>query len=429
MNNRTIIEQCADLYDSFYLYDEKGIIDDLSVLKTSFPGVSFLYSIKCNSNPYVMKCVFEQGLNADAASLSEVLMAAEAGLTSEQIYYSAPGKTLKEIEGSITRATLIADSLEEVARIQKVAERDGGLVRIGLRINPDFTFTDDHGLPSKFGVDEEQALRFLQEQKYGNVHISGIHVHLKSQELNPDALVSYYGKMFQLAERFYDVCRGLDYVNMGSGIGVAYTDQDEPLDLSVPGSFVQEKMKEFRKKCPGTRVLIEVGRYAVCRHGVYVTKVLDRKESCGKTFVILKNTLNGFMRPSLAKMVKRYAPETPKIATEPLFTGIRAFQFLTLTENEKMEEMTLVGNLCTAADVIAEDIILPHLESGDCVVITNAGSYAAALTPMQFSSQEMPVEFFLAKDGELFRSSPVLSSTDLSSCGTISQPFGLLGAE
>ena len=98
-------------------------------------------------------------------------------------------------------------------------------------------------------------------------------------------------------------------------------------------------------------------------------------------------------------------------------------------ENEKMEEMTLVGNLCTAADVIAEDIILPHLESGDCVVITNAGSYAAALTPMQFSSQEMPVEFFLAKDGELFRSSPALSSTDLSSCGTISQPFGLSGAE
>jgi len=105
MNNRALIEKCAERYDSFYLYDEKGILEALSKLKRCFPDVSFLYSIKCNSNPHVLNCIFGQGLGADAASLGEVLLASEAGLTRNQIYYSAPGKTAKEIEGASTKAT------------------------------------------------------------------------------------------------------------------------------------------------------------------------------------------------------------------------------------------------------------------------------------------------------------------------------------
>ena len=404
MNNRTVIEKCAEHYDSFYLYDEKGILEALSELKRCFPDVSFLYSIKCNSNPYVLNCVFGQGLGADAASLGEVLLAREAGLTRDQIYYSAPGKTTREIEESVTKATLIADSLDEVARIQQIAAHAGEVVKIGLRINPDFTFDDNHGLPSKFGVDEEQAVRFLQEHKYKNVDISGIHVHLKSQELNPDYLAAYYDKMFRLAERLYGICDRLEYVNMGSGIGVPYAESDKPIDLPYLGEYIRERMQRFREVCPGTRVIVEVGRFAICKHGVYVTKVLDRKESYGKTYVILKNTMNGFLRPSLAKLVEHYAQEAPQTSTEPLFTGANAFQFLPLTKHKEFETVTLVGNLCTAADVIAENVSMPHLECGDCVVITNAGSYAAVLSPMQFSSQDRPAEIFMTQDGELRQS-------------------------
>lgn len=76
------------------------------------------------------------------------------------------------------------------------------------------------------------------------------------------------------------------------------------------------------------------------------------------------------------------------MAAEPLFTVPNAFQFLPFSKRGSLETVTLVGNLCTAADVIAEDICMPRLECGDNVVITNAGAYAAALSPMQFSAQE-----------------------------------------
>ena len=57
------------------------------------------------------------------------------------------------------------------------------------------------------------------------------------------------------------------------------------------------------------------------------------------------------------------------------------------------EIVTIAGNLCTAVDVIAEGITLPTLEVGDLVAVTNAGAYAATLSPTRFSSHPAPQEF------------------------------------
>lgn len=80
---------------------------------------------------------------------------------------------------------------------------------------------------------------------------------------------------------------------------------------------------------------------------------------------------------------------------EPLFSAKDAFQFLPLTDITETEVVTLAGNLYTGADVVAQDIALPKLDIGDIVTITNAGSYAATLSPTQFSSQIPPVEIII----------------------------------
>jgi diaminopimelate decarboxylase len=126
-------------------------------------------------------------------------------------------------------------------------------------------------------------------------------------------------------------------------------------------------------------------------------KVLDKKVSRGRTFVILCNTMNGFLRPAEAHMISFLAPNAPP--AEPLFTAADAFTFTALPGDRKPETVTLAGNLCTAADIIAEDISLPGLERGDAVAVPNAGCYAAALSPMGFSSQTPPAELLLGTDG------------------------------
>ena len=105
--------------------------------------------------------------------------------------------------------------------------------------------------------------------------------------------------------------------------------------------------------------------------------------------------MGGFVRPSIAQMVESYTNEEKPAGCEPMYTGRNAFGFVPLTDARDTETVTVTGSLCTGTDVIAKDITLPRLECGDVFVITNAGSYAAVLSPMQFASLEPPAQIFL----------------------------------
>ncbi|POP31584.1 diaminopimelate decarboxylase [Lactonifactor longoviformis] len=400
--NEDVVKEQAKRYDSFYLYDESQIVARTQDLKEHFPNIRFLYSIKCNSNVNVLRSVFSQGFGADAASAGEVRKALAAGVKKKNIYYSAPGKSMEDIERAIKSSVLIADSIDEIKRIQMAAERINFIAEIGLRINPSFSFYGGNGISSKFGIDEEQAIAFIKEYDFSNIKITGIHVHLRGQELNADILAAYYESVLQVAKRIQDVnSTHLSFVNMGSGMGIPYAAEDVPLDIDKLSKSVNTALDTFRNSFPDTKIIIETGRYIVGKAGVYVTKVADRKVSYGKTYILLKNTLNGFVRPSLARLVAHYSLDPSPKGSEPLFTSTAAFQFNALSQKKPFEQVDLVGNLCTATDVIAEDITMPYLECGDIVVITNAGAYAAVLSPMQFSTQPQPAELFLHLNGKV----------------------------
>ncbi|WP_036730393.1 diaminopimelate decarboxylase family protein [Peptoniphilus mikwangii] len=404
MDINKIIEREAEKYDSFYLYDENIIDEYTGRLKRNFPKVKFLYSVKCNSNPLVVKSVFSRGFGADAASLNEVLIAEENGLSKDEIYYSAPGKSEYDIREAVKKSTIIADSIGEIKKLQNIAEKMNIVLDIGVRINPEFSFDSFDGKPSKFGIDEEQLFEYIKNNELKNINIVGIHVHIKSQELKIENLISYYEKMFNLAERFRKILNtDLKFVNMGSGIGIQFSPKDKPLDIERLGEEFNRNLEIFLEEYPNTKVFIEVGRYATGKSGRYITKVMDKKTSYGKTYVILKNTLNGFLRPAVIKMVEKFTTEPDLICWEPLFTCSDAFEIRPLKDSSQLEKVTLVGNLCTATDVILEDVIMPKLECEDLVEITNAGAYAAVLSPMQFSSQEKPAELFLTVDGRILK--------------------------
>lgn len=402
MNFIEAVGKAKEKYDSFYLYDEHVIAEQIAQLKTHFPTVYFLYSVKCNSNRNILQSVFRRGFGADAASLEEVCRASENGLTKEEIYFSAPGKSRLDIEESFQQAILIADSITEIDLMEEIAANKGITVDIGIRINPDFSFTRDVGYPSKFGIDEQQVYRLFENNNFSHVNIIGIHVHIKSQELDAGRLKNYYKKVLALAENFqkkYDM--HFKFINMGSGMGIPYAEDELPLNVASLGNVVEAMIQSYNSTYPETKIMIETGRFVVGKGGFYITKVMDKKESYGKTFLILKNTLNGFLRPSLARLVQKYATIEKPMPSEPLFTCLNEFQINTLIKNRPLQKVTLVGNLCTATDVIAEDIELPILLPGEVIIITNAGCYGAVLSPMQFSNQDKPEELFITIEGQI----------------------------
>ncbi|MPM12904.1 L-glutamyl-[BtrI acyl-carrier protein] decarboxylase [bioreactor metagenome] len=403
MFNKKMILSQSEIYDSFYLYDENAIAESAERLKRDFKGVDFLYSIKTNSYPAIVKCILSQGLGADAASAAEVMLGVQNGVSKDRIQFSAPGKTKKDIDSTIDVSTIIADSFGELHLIRQLARERGITAKIGIRVNPSFSFFGGAGTPSKFGIDEELLFEFIPKLKeMPEIEVAGLHVHLRSQELSAAVLEKYYENLFILAGKFQAAYeRPLSFLNMGSGIGIPYAPEDTPLDTASLGTAAAKLIRRFSSQFPLMKVYIETGRYVVGKSGVYVTKVLDKKVSHGKTFVILKNTLNGFIRPSLAQLITSYAGDQPLFASEPLFTGPNAFEFAVLSSETKTETVTLAGNLCTATDVVAKDVELPKMQPGDIVVMTNAGSYAAVLSPMQFSSQEAPAQLMLTRDGEV----------------------------
>lgn len=400
MLDRELILKLAEKYESFYLYDGRTVLDSIAALGSSFEGVRFLYSAKANPHPSVLRCIFDEGFGLDAASMGEVTMGVKLGLAPEDIYYSAPGKSMNDLDAALEKCVIIADSAAELERIQYLAARHGVKAEAGVRINPNFTFDGEGGASCKFGIDEDEALKKLAEwDKLKNLHICGIHVHSRSQELDTQRLCDYYGRMFELAVRCQKTLdRQLHFVNMGSGIGIPYAATDSAVDLKKLGAHMNKLCKEYAAELPEARIFIETGRFVSGRAGVYVTHVNDVKTSLGKKYVILANTLNGFVRPSIAQMVERASDAAP---CEPLYTGPDAFGFAPLTDETETETVTVCGNLCTGADVIAQDTELPKLKTGDVFVITNAGSYAAVLTPMQFASLTPPVQIFAAPDGRL----------------------------
>ena len=344
MNRECILEQ-AKQHDSFYLYEEAIIRKNTEQLKTDFPGVTFLYSVKCNPYPEVLRCVLDQGFGVDAASLAECVMGQKAGLGKDMVIFSAPGKTMADIRGGLGISTLVADSAAEVDRIV------------------------------------------------------GLHAHLKSQELSAETLKGYYRNMFRLSVSMREAFGILKFVNLGSGMGIPFCETDKPFDTTALGAETQRLMAEFQEKLPETRFYIETGRYAVGTAGTYVAKVVDKKVTHGKNFVLLSATLNGFARPSMVAMLEHFMGNGHIAAWEPIYTGDHSFQMIPLVETAERETVTVTGNLCTGTDLVLSDADMPKMEVGDTVVFPNAGSYAAVISPMQFASQPKPAQLFLRADG------------------------------
>jgi len=380
----------------FYIYKKEEIASQIEILQKTFASAKILYSVKTNPFPEIVEFVSSKGVGADAASLREVELATESSIAKEDIYYSTPGKTKEDILRTIDKSTIIADSYNELEMINSIATENNVVLEVGLRVNPQFSMFDNKGGSSKFGVDEESI---LENKEYlstlSNIKIVGIHVHVRSQVLSTDTLVKYYENVYDLGFRL-NRSLGFDmkFINFGGGVGTVYTPSiEEPLDYEKLAKGFQ-KLADRNENELKALLLIESGRFIVCNAGFYVTEVVDIKESRGKKYLVVKNGLNGFMRPAIKELVNTLT-DNEKFSAEPIYTTKYAFEFKILTDNKDMEIVDLVGNLCTSADVLASDILLPKAKIGDLVVVNNAGSYAYSLSPLLFSSHELPKQYLI----------------------------------
>lgn len=388
LQHKDLIARCAPCF----VYDERLIRRQAQLLRSAFPDFSLLYSVKANPFPRILQTINNEGWGVDVASSGELRLASQIGFRSENIFYSAPGKSLEDIAVGLMDSRLCADSLGEMRAIASLCTSKDRHVEVGLRINPDFSMTHPEPVASQFGIDVEQLPEVLNLLKqHPQIHIEGLHLHVKSQVLDTSLIGDYWKRCFSLACDLQNIlgCR-IHYLNFGSGIGETFAEGGESaVDLCLLSKYAKH-ISLANQQGPRFELCMESGRFLVCRAGTYFTVVEDVKVSRGQTFIIVRNALNGFMRPAMSNFVLSNNAN-PKRAQEPLFTFPHAHSvYAPFVEMKSLQRVTVVGNLCTALDVIARDVELPALQRGDIIAVSCAGAYAFTLSPQLFSGHEPP---------------------------------------
>ena len=129
---------------------------------------------------------------------------------------------------------------------------------------------------------------------------------------------------------------------------------------------------------PEAEVVIELGRYIVGECGVYVTRVVDRKVSRGRTYLVVDGGLHHQMAASgnFGQVIRR---------NYPIAVGNR------LSEPAE-SAVTVVGCLCTPLDLLGDNVSLPDAQIGDSIVLFQAGAYGLTASPTAFLGHPPPVE-------------------------------------
>lgn len=379
-----------------YVYDGNMIADRYAALRSAFPSFDVFYSMKANPSLAIVGLMRELGAGSEIASGGELHIAKEVGHDPLDIVFAGPGKTDRELEDAIISGVyaINVESLRELERVGRLARLVGIPARVALRLNTAVGLSRAGGGsagplhermaggPSKFGIDEEKLDALADHWDRRAVDIIGIHIYTASQILDPDEIVENARRTMAAVEHVEELVGApLSAVDFGGGFGVPHYEEESPLDISTLGGRVEEVFAPFLER-EGARLILELGRYLVSECGVFVSRVLELKESRGERFVITDGGINQFVRPVLmkvrheARVVSRLSSATPTVAK-------------------------VSGPLCTPIDITSERIQVPEdIAIDDLVGIFNAGAYGFSMSPQLFLSHPTPVEV-LVLDGEL----------------------------
>jgi diaminopimelate decarboxylase len=238
------------------------------------------------------------------------------------------------------------------------------------------------GGPQQFGVDAEAVPNLLTDLAVRDIEMLGFHVFAGSQNLHADIIHQAQRNTAELVIKLAsEAVEPVRYVNIGGGLGIPYTDRDEPLDLGAVGDGLADIVSErLVPELPEAQVVMELGRYLVGEAGVYVTRVVDRKVSRGRTYLVVDGGMHHQLAASgnLGAAIRR---------NYPLVIGNRIADV-----NTPLEEVTVVGCLCTPLDLLGERVSLPAAEPGDLVVLFQAGAYGLTASPTAFLGHPAPIE-------------------------------------
>lgn len=375
----------ANVATPAYAYDVDAIASEVRELVAAFQDDAHLvaYAVKANSAGPIVRAVRDAGGGADVVSGGELALAVEAGISPEKIVFSGVAKSDAEIDQAISIGgagifAIQAESIEEIVRVAKRAEKVKRTARISFRLNPgvDLEEIDTHANiatghdEAKFGIPISQLDDALKSiSAHPSLKLQGIGAHVGSQLTSTSGYLTSAVSLFALAKRVMDDGFPLTFVDTGGGFGIDY---GEGCPVR-PADFIHAARAEKKKAGLDSLMhVVEPGRSIVGAHGVLVASVIQHKVSGDRRWIMIDAGMNDLMRPALYQARHRVVPlSSTGSATVP---------------------QRVVGPVCESSDDFGVHP-LSEREKGP-VALLDAGAYGYSMASM-YNARPFPAEIFI----------------------------------
>ncbi len=332
-------------------------------LQQHYPGSSLaIYASKAWNCLAVCGVVASEGLGIDVVSGGELYTALQAGINSEKIYFHGNNKSSEELQLAIeNNCKIVVDNWLELQLLESLAQPAQIMLRLtpGIECHTHEYIRTGH-LDSKFGFDPNQVEEvFAWLKKRPQLECIGLHAHIGSQifERQPHQdLAVVLVDWFEKAKEF-----GLPVseVNIGGGLGIRYTEDDDPPSIDEWVGAACRALVEAceQKQLPLPKLIAEPGRSLIGPTCVTAYTVGSRKEIPGiRNYISIDGGMSDNPRP---------------ITYQSIYRTIIANRVSATIE----ETVTIAGKHCESGDILVKDALLPTTKPGDILVVMGTGAY------------------------------------------------------
>jgi diaminopimelate decarboxylase len=373
----------AEVGTPAYVYSKAALLESYGAYDRAFAEVPHVvcYSVKANSNLGVLGTLARAGGGADIVSGGELFRALRAGIPADRIIFSGVGKTRDEMRAALEVGILLfnVESLSELRALDAVAREVGVRAPVALRVNPDVN-PETHpyistGLrSSKFGIPYAAALEAYGEAVgLKGIEVVGADMHIGSQLTKASPFAEAVARLAALVKILRERAIEIRMVDVGGGLGIRYREEAPPTHREY-ATVLLPALREL-----GVTVLLEPGRSIVGNAGLLLTRVLYRKDTGEKKFVIIDAAMNDLIRPPLYDSYHEIRP-----VNEARLGGL-------------MEKVDVVGPVCESGDFLAKDRDLAQAEEGDLLAVMSAGAYGFAMSS-NYNTRPRAVEVLVDGD-------------------------------
>ena len=364
----------------FYIYSENQIITNFLKFKNTFKKTNPLicFAAKSNSNLNILRVLGKLGAGADVVSGGELLKALKAGIKAKKIVFSGVGKTEEELKIAIKKNILLinCESESEAKLVNSLAKKLRKKVSIGFRLNPNVDAKTHKNISTgkaenKFGLSIKSFKIFLKTiNSLKNIKLDALSVHIGSQILNDAPFRKTLSVMSKLIK---ELRLNLNYVDLGGGFGINYTNKEKPINLNKYSKLVEN----FSKKLD-CKIIFEPGRSIIGNTGLLISKVQFIKKGANKNFIILDAGMNDFMRPALYDAFHQIIPVSKNSA-------------------RTKGKIEFVGPICESTCKFGIYKNYQKINENDFIAITNVGAYGSSLSS-NYNTRPLIAEILINKN-------------------------------